>query len=386
MWKAFFDFTEKIAGGGGEEGNLIENEKKDEGFDANSMIFKRSSWNTSFAGTIAILRTTASKIPLNVSTIRMLTDHTIPTWLPTLPSGISTEPSTIPPGEWFYPTSSGLHLRVNASPTPMSEGQYILYFHGGAFCCCSSGTHRGLLFRLADLTAASILAVDYRRPPEHPYPIPVDDCLSAYLYILEKVGDSSRIILAGDSAGGNLVLATLDRIICANLPIPRGAVLISPWVDLTDCGKTSSWQLNLEYDYITPELAQFFADCYVGVPTSESLTTLEQNTGTQPSLPLPTDDKPHPMTYLSPIYFKTLHLFPPLLVEFGDSEVLYDQILAFCQKVEDLGVDITYNSREDMVHVFPIYSFTGMKQIDDSLRTMENFIEKLFFGETGIAV
>jgi epsilon-lactone hydrolase len=350
-----------------------------------SILHKKPSWNTSFASIVAVLRTASTKVPLNVTAIRMLTDHSIPTWLPTLPSGIATSISTIPKGEWFYPKDSGLHLRENASPTPMSDGQYILYFHGGAFCCCSSATHRGLLFRLVDLTNASILAVDYRRPPEHPYPTPVDDCLSAYLFILEKVGDSSRIILAGDSAGGNLVLATLDRIINAGLPIPRGGLLISPWVDLTDCGRTPSWHTNLEYDYINAELAQFFADCYVGVPPSEAPTHHTDQDGSS-SIPVPTDDKPHPMTYLSPMYFNTLHLFPPLLVEFGDSEVLHDQILAFCQKVEGLGVDISYNAREDMVHVFPIYSITGMKQINDSLGAMEHFVAKLFYGDTGVAV
>jgi acetyl esterase/lipase len=366
------------------------------------LLHKRPSWNTSFASIVAVLRTTANRIPLNVSLIRMFTDHSIPTWLPTLPDGVLSTISTIPPGEWFYPQESGLHLRINGSPTPMSEGQYILYFHGGAFCCCSSGTHRGLLYRLVQMTGASILAVDYRRPPEYPYPTPVDDCLSAYLYILEKVGDSSRIILAGDSAGGNLVLATLDRIINADLPIPRGGLLLSPWVDLTDCGRTPSWQSNVEYDYITSELAQFFADCYVGAPPgaaaadARATTAAHQPASVHPpatdpddqevSIPLPTDDKPHPMTYLSPLYFNSLHLFPPLHVEFGDCEVLHDQILSFCHKVQDLGVDITYHAREDMIHVFPIYSITGMKQCDDSLMAMTHFVDKQFFGERGVAV
>jgi epsilon-lactone hydrolase len=349
---------------------------------ARAILHKKPSWNTSFASIVGVLRTASRSVPLNVTAIRMLTDHSIPTWLPTLPSGVATSISTIPKGEWFYPQDSGLHLRENANPTPMSDGQYILYFHGGAFCCCSSATHRGLLFRLVDLTGASILAVDYRRPPEHPYPTPVDDCLSAYLYILEKVGDSSRIMFAGDSAGGNLVLATIDRIINAGLPIPRGGLLLSPWVDLTDCGRTPSWQTNREFDYITAELAQFFADCYVGVPPSQ--TPAHHSDADRSSVP--TEDKPHPLTYLSPMYFNSLHLFPPLHVEFGDSEVLHDQILAFCQKVEELGVNITYNAREDMVHVFPIYSITGMKQIDDSLGTMERFVSKLFYGETGVAV
>ena len=84
----------------------------------------------------------------------------------------------------------------------------ILYLHGGAFCLCSSQTHRTLLMRLCSTTNAVILAPNYRRPPEHPWPVPVDDCLEAYRWLLEERSVSpDRIVLAGDSAGGGLVLS-----------------------------------------------------------------------------------------------------------------------------------------------------------------------------------
>jgi monoterpene epsilon-lactone hydrolase len=74
------------------------------------------------------------------------------------------------------------------------------------------------------------------------------------------------------------------------------------------------------------------------------------------------------------LFVENLHRLPPLLVEFGECEVLHDQIMQFCKKVEESGVNIEYNVREDMVHVFPIYSFTGMKQCSDAFEAIVNFL------------
>jgi acetyl esterase/lipase len=169
----------------------------------------------------------------------------------------------------------------------------------------------GFLHHLVHQTGASVLSVDYRRPPEHPYPVPIDDCLSAYLFLLEKVGNSKYIFFAGDSAGGNLVINTLIRIAEHDLPRPAGAVLLSPWVDLTDNGRCESWEKFADIDYLRPDLAQLFASSYAG--DSQDIEKL------------------------SPLYSEALNLLPPLLVEFGECEVLYDQIQAFCEKAKLLG-------------------------------------------------
>ena len=341
------------------------------------VLHKRPSWNTSFATAVKLLRVAAATAPVNIEAmkaLRLITDHGnpfqlsvcvslavyssmllligVPAWMPTLPSNIETKTTKNPPGEWFYPKSLGFQVRVNANPKAMHDGKYILYLHGGAFCCCNPATHRGLLYRLSDQTDATIFAVDYRRPPEFPFPIPVDDCISAYLYILEKVGDSSRIILSGDSAGGNLVISTLLRIQELSLPSPAGGVLISPWVDLTDY-TSSSWDSYSDIDYIKPGLAKLFAECYQGT------------CGT------------YHKTHLSPIFSDALHMLPPLLIEVGGCEVLHDQIIRFSDKVKEAGGTVTCNVREDMVHVFPIYSFTGMPQCDEAFRDIVRFVNEL---------
>jgi epsilon-lactone hydrolase len=315
---------------------------------------KRPSWNSAFTSMVTTLRL-VGKNPLlstlSISTLQLLTDQlSIPSWLPTLPPGVSSTLSLHPSGEWFFPTLTGLKIRKNAQPDCM-RGRYILYVHGGAFCCCHTGTHRGLLHGLVHQTGASILSVNYRRPPEHPYPTPVHDCLSAYLFLLEKVGDSRRIFFAGDSAGGNLVINTLILAAQHGLPPPAGAVLLSPWVDLTDNGRTASWEQYSDVDYLSPDLAEIFARSYAG--DSQEVQSL------------------------SPLYSSLLHLLPPLLVEFGQCEVLHDQILAFCEAARAAGVELRHCAREDMVHVFPIYAVSGMRQCQDAFDEIIAFFDEI---------
>lgn len=160
------------------------------------MIRKRTSWNRVFGTAIKILRSVAKTIPRDIQSIRLLTDNGIPTWI--LPSDLNVTSckSILPPGEWFYPKSkvndtkaataqatstststSTVTIAATAAtatatiaatiaanngsktdaPSFDTKMKFILYFHGGAFCCCSSATHRGLLYRMSSKTGASIL-------------------------------------------------------------------------------------------------------------------------------------------------------------------------------------------------------------------------------------
>ena len=163
----------------------------------------------------------------------------------------------------FVACGRGLIDQV-VTPGPVGPGIFILYLHGGAFCVCNSATHRGILTRIVHKTNATIFSLNYRRPPESPFPIPVDDCVDTYIYLLQHIKTSDRIFLAGDSAGGNLVVATLLRIHNESLRPPTGAVLLSPWVDLTDIGVTDSWRKYQDVDYLPEDLARLFAECYRG--------------------------------------------------------------------------------------------------------------------------
>ncbi|KAF8195687.1 alpha/beta-hydrolase [Mycena galopus ATCC 62051] len=116
----------------------------------------------------------------------------------------------------------------------------MLYVHGGGYFWGSINTHRYQLIRYSRKIKGRVFAVNYRKAPQYPWPCPLQDVLAAYLYLirpppnaLHKAIPSSKIVLAGDSAGGGLCLATLALLRDMGLPMPAGAALISPWVDLT---------------------------------------------------------------------------------------------------------------------------------------------------------
>ncbi|KAF2123514.1 alpha/beta-hydrolase [Dothidotthia symphoricarpi CBS 119687] len=116
----------------------------------------------------------------------------------------------------------------------IDKGQRImLYVHGGAYYFGSVDEHRYQMQRHARKLKARVLAPRYRLAPQFPFPCGLMDCLAAYLYLLEEKHDPSTIIMAGDSAGGGMVLSLLVTLRDQGIPLPAGAILISPWVDLT---------------------------------------------------------------------------------------------------------------------------------------------------------
>ena len=102
-----------------------------------------------------------------------------------------------------------------------------MYLHGGAFCLCKPESHTGILMRLVEETGAQLYAPSYRRPPEHPFPTPVDDCVEAYDYLLNPLAvDPRHIVFAGDSAGGGLAVQAIVAAQKKGLPRPAGAILL----------------------------------------------------------------------------------------------------------------------------------------------------------------
>lgn len=133
----------------------------------------------------------------------------------------------------------------------------VLYIHGGAYYFGSVNTHKYAIHRLATKFGGFALAVNYRKAPQFPFPCAIQDCLAAYLYLLDpppgalhRAVDPTKIVIAGDSAGGGLALALLQLIRDLDLPRPAGGVLISPWSDLTH--SFPSILQNTKTDYIPP--------------------------------------------------------------------------------------------------------------------------------------
>jgi acetyl esterase/lipase len=141
----------------------------------------------------------------------------------TLPArGIDCAPATVGgvPGEKLLVRGQG--------PAP----GVVLYLHGGAYCVGSPATHRSITTRIARLTAATVFAADYRLAPEHPFPAAIDDAVAAYRGLIAAGLAPTRIVIAGDSAGGGLALATALRLRELGEPMPAALVLFSPWIDL----------------------------------------------------------------------------------------------------------------------------------------------------------
>src|SRR5512135_3418350 len=125
-------------------------------------------------------------------------------------------------GEWVIPRNAG-------------DG-VILYFHGGAYVACSAGTHRQVTAALARRTGRRVFAFDYRRAPEHRFPAALEDAVAAYHWLLAEAVPPASIALAGDSAGGGLLIATLLYLRDTGDPLPACGVCLSPWTDLAGTG------------------------------------------------------------------------------------------------------------------------------------------------------
>jgi len=214
-----------------------------------------------------------------------------------------------------------------------------------------AGSHRELLSRVVESTGTAVLVVNYRRSPEHSHPLPVEDCLSAYSWLLGNGYQPEDIVLGGDSAGGGLVVSMLAAARTAGLKMPAGAMLLSPWLDLTD-SFSGTWTSNQEFDYLPRDFSAWLALAYAGE---------------------------HTLLEASPSNV-SLEKFPPLLVLLGDCECLRDQVVAFVQKAKAAEVEVTMHVEPGMVHVYPMFAMFA-KEDSAPLRAFEHmrcFVHHVF--------
>src|SRR5712664_1277891 len=169
-----------------------------------------------------------------------------------IPPEVKVERVTAPvaPVEWLRPPSA-------------EAGRVVLYLHGGGYVIGSPRSHRHLAAAIAGAAGASALALDYRLAPEHPFPAALDDAIAAYRWLLGQGIAPGRIVLAGDSAGGGLTVATLVALRDRGLPRPAAGVCISPWVDLTCSGASYATKATTD-PIVTRDGVTALAQAYVG--------------------------------------------------------------------------------------------------------------------------
>jgi monoterpene epsilon-lactone hydrolase len=212
-------------------------------------------------------------------------------------------------GEWLVPWGA-------------RDSSVLLYFHGGGYVMGSIHTHGDLMAMLAMHSGIRVFAPSYRLAPEHPYPAAVDDAVAVFEGLLASGFAPDRIVVGGDSAGGGLSLAMMLRRRDAGRPLPGGALLISPWVDLT-VGMPSVEE-NGRYDFGDRTLLSFWAGLYCG--------------GAAATDPL-----------ISPLLAE-LRGLPPLAVFAGECELLIDEIRALVDRARAASVDVDFVCAPDLTH------------------------------------
>ena len=216
------------------------------------------------------------------------------------------------PAEWLTPPGA----RTDA---------VLFYLHGGGYVIGSPRSHRHLAAALARAAGTRALLLDYRLAPEHPFPAALDDAVAAYEWLLADGIAPDRVVIAGDSAGGGLTVATLLALRDRRLPRPAGGVCISPWVDLTN--SAASYRSKAAVDpIVTLEGIAQLTQAYLG--------------GADPKLPL-----------VSPLY-ADLRGLPPLLIHVGSDEVLLDDALGLAARAREAGVDVAVREWPAMIHVW----------------------------------
>ena len=224
-----------------------------------------------------------------------------------------------------------------AQPRHQQNQDLILYFHGGGYCFGSPQSHQHLIAYLARRTGSTLLAVDYRRAPEHPFPAARDDAVKCYLKLLEQGVAADNILLAGDSAGGHLLLSLTLQLKQMQRPLPRALCCLSPWTD-TSLASASIQQRAARDPLLTPQVMAEFADCFT------------------PGLsPLQRQQAP-----VSPVY-GDFSGFPPTLIQVGSEEVLYDDALRLYQQMLAAGVEVKLEIWEQMFHVWH-YAYPNLKE------------------------
>jgi acetyl esterase/lipase len=239
-------------------------------------------------------------------------------------------------GEWLEPPGAG--------------DDVIFYLHGGGFVSCSAATQRPVTAALARLTRSRVFSLDYRLAPEHRYPAALDDAVAAYEWLLARGANASAISLAGDSAGGGLVLGCLLRLRDAGLALPACAVCFSPWTDLAGAGASVRANDGRCAMFRTENIEEFAA-AYL------------------PARASPRDP------YASPAHAGDWRGLPPLLLQVGSTEILLDDARGIHDKIRAAGGTSRLEIYEDLPHGWQMLDGL-MPEARDALRQAASFIRE----------
>ena len=227
------------------------------------------------------------------------------------------------------------------------RSKVILYCHGGGYTCGNLGYARVLAAKMASATGCEVLAFQYRLAPEFPYPAALEDALEAWEYLMHQGWGAKDVILAGDSAGGNLALELTLALKEDGRFRPGRLVLFSPWTDMSASGDSYTQREELD-PMLTNRYIQSVRSAYA-----------------------PNADYRHPK--LSPL-FADLSGLPPTLIQVGEREILYSDSERLRTALIAAGVPCVLQSWKDMWHVFQMFP---LKNAGEAMTAMADFLRQL---------
>jgi monoterpene epsilon-lactone hydrolase len=248
-------------------------------------------------------------------------------------------------GAWFIPPG-------------IDSGLSTLYLHGGGYSFYPRGFYNNLAALVALSTKSQLFAPDYRLSPEHKFPAQLEDAVTAYQWLLQKGVDAKKLVVLGDSAGGNLALALLLTLRNLKLPSPGMAVCLSPATDFQSTAAVA--QANAEYDWITAEMALRWSGWFCSP-----------------------EERSNPL--VSPLNANLTGL-PPIYIQAGASEILLPGIEEFARRAKQQGADVTLEIWPGMNHDFQAFGYDVPQSMEALQRIGEVVTSRLVGSNSHTAV
>ena len=239
-------------------------------------------------------------------------------------------------------------IEIDGLPAEWSEApgadrdSALLFLHGGGYCSGSILSHRRLVTEAGRAAGVRTLALGYRLAPEHPFPAAFDDALTAWRFLLSQGLEARRIAVGGDSAGGGLTVALINRLREAGQEQPGCAWLVSPWTDLTMSGATLSSK-----DAVDPLIHKPYLEELAGAYLPAAIARKDPR--------------------VSPLY-ADLRGFPPTLIQIGSDETLLDDSVRFAAAAGAADVAVTLEIWPHMIHAWPLWN----AHLQDGRRALAN--------------
>ena len=246
-------------------------------------------------------------------------------------------------------TVAGLYaewLRPKRAP----DDKVLLYLHGGAYVIGSCLSHGQMVSHIARAAGINALVPEYRLSPEHKFPAAIEDCVAVYRELLTSGMRPENIVIAGDSAGGGLTVATLLSLRDAGDPLPGAAVLLSPYLDVTASGESATTRADQDPWFRASDMKVVVSN-YCGA-----------------------DELNNPL--VSPVFAEVQGL-PPVLIQVGDDEILLSDSTRFADKIRAAGGTVDIEIWPEMWHVFQL--FVGkMPEARQAINKIGDYVRRLY--------